>query len=453
MKFIKNITHLFKKNRINRKVLQIAIPSSLGMMSQTAVMITDTIMTGRLGVSQQAAVGLGGMLIWTIMAFLMGGSTGIQIIVSRRIGEKNITAAGQTLLTALLFFFLLGIVITLAGILASPKLAEFFAVQKELVQIASPFLQFRFAGILIYLLNSAFIGFFNATGKTKITMISSFAVAISNIILNYVLIFGKFGVPAYGTIGAAIASSLAPITGMLVFLIYCFQKQFIVYFAIKERKINFSILKNISRLSFGPAMEGFLMHFAFLIFYRFAANISTISVAATNIIVSIMSISFMPGFSFGIAALTLLGQNIGAKKNHLARFAVYRCANYAAFIMSALGIVFIILRKQIVQIFTEDNYVIEDAIPALIIVSLAQAGDAYHMVMSSALRGAGYVYWVLKANVLISFGAMLPFAYYLGISLKMGTLGLWISVFIWLVLLGGVFSYKFIKGKWISGRV
>ncbi|MDH5721202.1 MAG: MATE family efflux transporter [Spirochaetia bacterium] len=453
MKLIKGITLLFRPSRLNRKVLQIAIPSSLGMMSQTAVMITDTIMTGKLGVSQQAAVGLGGMIIWTIMAFLMGGSTGIQIIVSRRIGEKKIPAAGKTLLTALLFFFFLGIFISLTGIIVSPQLADFFAVRDDMIKIASPFLQYRFAGVLFYLINAAFIGFFNATGITRITMLSSFAVAIANIGLNYILIFGKLNMPAYGATGAAMASSLAPIAGLTVFIIYCFQKQFKAYFIIKAKKIDFTILKNISRLSFSPALEGFLMHFAFLIFYKFSANISTVSVAATNIIVSIMSISFMPGFSFGIAALTLLGQNMGSKKIKLARFAVFRCANYAAFMMSILGIIFIILNKSIIQIFTENTLVIQDAIPALIIVSLAQAGDAYQMVMSSALRGAGYVYWVLKANALISFFAMLPLAYILGISLKLGTLGLWSSVFIWFILLGSIFSYKFIKGEWVSGKV
>ena len=453
MKNIEKYLRYFRTGRLNRKVMRIAIPSSLGMMSQTAVMISDTAMVGSLGVSQQAATGLGGMIIWTIMAFLMGGSTGVQIIVSRRVGEKNITSAGQTLVTALLFFFILGISISLIGIAASLPMAQFFAVRSEIISLAYPFLQIRFAGVLFYLINYGFMGFFNATGKTRIAMFSSLGVALSNIILNWIFIFGNLGLPAYGVMGAAIASSIAGLVGVIIFIGFIFQKQFRKYFVWRELKLRKIILMDLLRLSFAPSLEGFLIHLSFLVFYKLAAGISTVSVAATNIVVTIMSISFMPGYGFGIAALTMLGQGMGAKKYKLARFSVYRSANYAAVFMGVTGLIFILFRRPMISLFTNDINVIEEAMGALVIVSLVQVGDAYQMVMSSALRGAGYVYWVLRVNGVVSFFIMIPLAYYLGIFLALGTTGLWGSVFVWFIILGLVFRYKFVKGNWVEGKV
>ena len=444
---------IFHSRILNKTILKIAVPSSFGMISQTAVMITDTAMVGSLGVTEQAATGLGGMIFWTLISFLFGGSIGIQIIAARRIGENNRFSAGLILTTGLIFFSIFGAILAITGYIFSPFLITVLTNKAEILELAVPFLQIRFLGIIFYLLNAVFAGFYDATGKTYISMSSSIAIALSNIILNWIMIFGNAGAPALGVKGAALASSIAGLAGFSILIIFIFQKSFRPFFQKDTRRFKSSVLQEILKIGFAPAMEGFFMHLAFLMFYRLAANISTVSVAATNIVVSIMSISFMPGYAFGIAATTLMGQAMGAKKFKLAEFAVKRSVNYASMLMGSLGINFIIFRRQIISFFTEDPDVMNEAVTALIIVSLAQVGDAYQLVMSSALRGAGLVNWVLRINASVSFLIMLPAAYFAGITLGFGTAGLWSSVFIWLICLGLLFNYKFKKGDWKKGVV
>gem|GEM_PF-1193326 len=446
------ILQIFRSSPLNRKVLKIALPSSLGMVSQTAVMITDTAMVGSLGVVEQAATGLGGMLVWTLLSFLHGASIGIQILCSRKIGEKKDSEAGLILSTSLIFFILFGIGLTISGYALSPFFIEALTDKDEIQSLAVPFLKIRFLGISFFLLNAVFIGFYDATGKTYISMTASAGTAAINIFLNWVFIFGNLGMEPYGVNGAAAASSMSGMTGFVILIIFILKKDFRKYFQLK-RKFQLSILKNVIRTGLAPSLEGFLMHLSFLIFYRLSAQISTISVAATNIIVSIMSISFMPGYAFGIAATTLMGQAMGAKKYRLAEASVYRSLQYAMLLMGTMGIIFIIFRYRMISFFTNDSSVINEAITALIFVSLAQTGDAMQMVMGSALRGAGFVYRVLWINTVISFGIMLPFAYFMGIQMDMGTSGLWSSIFLWIMSLGLLFLMIFKKMDWKKGRV
>lgn len=93
---------------------------------------------------------------------------------------------------------------------------------------------------------------------------------------------------------------------------------------------------------------------------------------------------------------------------------------------------------------------IHEAYPALVVVSLVQVGDAYHMVFGAALKSAGLVVWVLLSYVIVSYGIMLPLAYWLGIELGLGTMGLWSSISLWLLILSLLFLWKFRKGDWKS---
>lgn len=156
----------------------------------------------------------------------------------------------------------------------------------------------------------------------------------------------------------------------------------------------------------------------------------------------------MPGVSFGISAMTILGQSMGAKKFLLAKVAVFRSANYSALFMGLMGIVFILFGHSIIGLFTDSVDLIQETYPALAIISIVQIGDAYHMVFGFSLKGAGLMKYVLIAYTLISYFVMLPTAYLLGIYLKLGTVGLWSSVFLWLFGLAIIFFYKFNKGDW-----
>jgi multidrug resistance protein, MATE family len=452
--FISKWMNIFSTHsRLNKHVVKLALPVLFGMLSHTMIQVTDTLMVGALGYQAIAAAGLGGITYFTLLSFLMNGAIGVQIITARRYGEKEFTEIGKILSTVFYFCIVSGLVLTLAGYYTSPYYIELLSEDAEIIQSSSSYLAYRFLGTFFFLMGFGFRGFLDGLGYTIAGMVSAISTMLANIFLNWLLIFGNWNFPKMGLDGAGLASSLAGLFGLLVFFIFLFKKEIRQYVKFSGLKPSFHILKEIVYVGFPPAVDGALTNLAFLIFNKLAGIIGVVSVASTTIIVSIASVSFMPGFAFGVAATTILGQAVGAGNYKKAYMGTYRSAHYSALIMGSMGVLFILLGKFLISFFAKEQIVIEDAYPALVILSLAQVGDAYHMVIGSALRSAGLVYWVMVVYFLSSYLVMIPVAYFFGIVMGYGTTGLWLSISIWLVVLCLSFLYKFEKGDWKNVKV
>ncbi|GBF51189.1 Na+-driven multidrug efflux pump [Leptospira ryugenii] len=430
-----------------------AIPVFFGMISYTAIMISDTAMVGKLGEIPLAATGFGGMVYFAVFAFLMGGSMAVQIIVARRFGEKNEAGVGNTLVNAIYVSFLLGSILSIFGFYAAPTIMNALGDDPAVIEMSGEFLAYRFLGTLLFFLGFAIRGFFDGIGVVKAGMLSSISAALSNIFMNWILIFGNLGFPAMGVKGAAIASSLSSIPALLIMFFFFFREDILVFFKHKVWGPDFILIKELLVVGFAPAIEGAMTNLSFAGFYKIAGLISTTTLAASSVVISCMSLSFMPGVAFGVAATTILGQAMGQGKIRLAYEGTMRSATFSALVMGSMGIVFIVFGKPLLGFFTDVRAVISEAYPALVIVSFIQVGDAYHMVVGSALRSAGLMYWVMFAYIVISFLVMLPLAYLFGIVLKGGSIGIWIAFFIWILALALSFIRKFRKKEWINIRL
>ncbi len=423
------------------------------MISHTAILIADTAMVGKLGATALAATGFAGITYFTVLSFLIGASVAVQILTSRRFGEKHFSEVGKVGLNAAYLSLGVGGLISILGFLVGPPLMNFLADDTEVKLLSGVYLSFRFLGTVLFFFIFSIRGFFDGLGFTYVGMISAFLTTVSNIFFNWLFIYGNWGFPEMGVKGAAIASSLAGVPGMLVFLGYLFQKKFRQYFREVSWIPDQKVFRELVFIGFAPGTEQMLTNLAFIVFTKFAGMIGTVTLAASNVVFTTLSLSFMPGFAFGVAATTILGQAVGAGKNRLAYEGTMRAANYSAIVMGLMGFIFILYGRWIISFFSEDPLVIEEAYPALVIVALIQVGDAYHMVVGSALRSAGLVYWVAIVYVLVSFFVMLPWAYLFGIYLGYGNPGLWSSIFLWLLILALTFVWKFRKRDWVGVEV
>jgi MATE family multidrug resistance protein len=436
------------KKSLKNHILKLSIPVLLGMISYTTIQVADTYMVAKLGEAAIASVGIGGLVYFTVLSFLMNGSVGIQILTSRRFGEKKEEALGNILVTIIIAGIVIAGFITLVGMLFSKELISLISSDPLIIVGAENYLYIRFLGTLFYLLLYVLRGYFDGLGLTYIGMISAFTTMLSNIFLNWIFIYGNLGSKAYGIEGAAIASSIAGFFGFSVFMFFLFKKQIKSYVKQSGFSVDVGVLKNTFSIGFPSALDGSMTNIAFLLFNKIAALISITSVAGSQVIFSILGISFMPGMAFGIAATTILGNGMGEKKFKLAELGTYKSAKYSSVIMGVLGFVFIVFGKNIILLFGENPSLVEETYPALVAVSLVQIGDAYHMVLGSALRSAGYIIWVPLVYFFVSYFIMLPLAYFLGIKLGLGTTGIWSSISFWLICLFGIFLWKFRQGKW-----
>ncbi|MCC6275307.1 MAG: MATE family efflux transporter [Leptospiraceae bacterium] len=447
------IKRVFQKTRLNSFILSLSLPVFLEMISHTMIQIADTMMVGKLGAVAIGATGLGGVAYFTVLSFIFNSSSSVQILTARRFGEKNFTGVGRVAISSIGFSIFGGVVFSLTGYFATGPFIRLLSDDPEIIKTAGSYMEIRFLGSIFFFVMFVVRAFLNGLGLTYLGMISAFIVTFSNIFMNWVLIYGNLGFKAYGVEGAAIASSLSGLIGMLVMLSFLFKKDVLKYIKLTDTFFDWEILKEVFYLGFAPGVDGVLTNLAFLIFTKFAGMVSTTVLAASSIVFSIMTISFMPGFAFGIAATTLVGQALGAGKVRLAYEGTFRSASYSALLMGFVGVIFIIFGREIISLFSTDSLIIAETYPALFVISLIQVGDAYHMVVGSALRSAGMVYWVMIVYVFVSFCVMLPLGYYLGVYLKFGALGLWSSVFVWIFLMCVAFVWKFRKREWINIKV
>ncbi len=436
---------------VHKQVTSLAWPAVMVMVSHTLVMIADTIMVGKLGPAAIAATGAAGVLFHTILTLFIGGSMGLQIVVSHRTGESDLLEAGRNLGTGIWISVITGGLFSITGSYFSELLMRIMTDDPAVLIPGSSYLVIRFASSLPLSLIFILRGFFDGTGDTRPGMISSFAVAFSNILMNIVFIFGwkEAGIPAMGVSGAAVASLLSTIPGLISFVPFFRNSKIRKFFKGVESTvaINRKRFAHLIKLSVPPAMEHSLMHLSFVVFTMLAARNGIEVLAATQIIVAILSLSFMPGFAFAIATTTIVGQALGRHSPARALAGTYRSLYWALSIMITGGIIFVVFSNPILRIFTSDPAVIREAYFALIVVAIVQPFDAMNMIFAAVLRSAGFVKWVFWVNIILSWTVMLPLSY-LGAVLIGGSAPMWSAVSLWIVLMAGAYGYRFYRGDW-----
>lgn len=438
---------------IDSLIIRLAVPVFFSMLSATLIQVSDTLMVGRLGKEAIASTGLGGLAYFTVIAFLMAGSIGVQILTARRLGEKDREAIGKIGTNSVYTAIVLGAFMTITGYYLSDECILLVNDHVAIQDTASSYLRYRFLGTIPLFGQFILRGFFDGLGFTQIGMFAAFTTTFTNILLNWILIFGHLGAPAMGVDGAALASSLSVIPGLLLFIGFLFKQNIKQYFSKSSFAVDWHILKSTLTIGFPTALDGALTNIGFLSFNKLAGFIGVHSIASTQILITIAALSFMPGFSFGVAATTILGQSMGAGKIKLAKAGTARSAHFSAIFMGTLGVIFIVAGEFLISLFTTDTLVIKETYPALVVMALVQPGDAYHMVFGSALRSAGLVWWVLKIYFVATYFLMLPVAYLFGIHLSFGTTGLWFGLAFWLLILSIIFSWRFKKADWITEKI
>ena len=277
-----------------------------------------------------------------------------------------------------------------------------------------------------------------------------------NIFLNYLLIFGKWGFPRLEVAGAALASTLSVTAGALYILICALRDSSLQNHPFLRRdNFSFSAIRQIVNLSFPRGMRMFLTFSAFLILYKIVGTLPLVVsvLAATNILLTILSFSFMPGLGIGIAGATLIGQTLGAHKYAAAFHYGWGAARFGALFMGLVGALFIIFPRFIIFLFTSDHLVVELAFWPLIILGAVQVLNGLGTVLAQCLEGAGATHWVMWAELFIYWFFLLPLSYFLTISLGWGLAGTWGSVGLTMVVYALVMIAKFNGKSWQKIKV
>jgi putative MATE family efflux protein len=443
---------------LSARVIQLAIPVVISQLSQTVVGMVDTMMVGRLGVVPLAATGLAGLAVWMIMGAVGHLATGTQILAARRTGQEDHPAAGRALVSALQAGLPLGAVLTVALFWLYPLYYGLVlgGPQDPLYEPALHYTLWRISGLVPFVVISALRGFFNGIGDTRQHMRVALFTNLVHIPLNWMLIFGHLGAPRLGAAGAGLSAMLATTAGALFFL-------WLAYRAGLRRRWHFhwgQVLRrpvqglesplHVLRLALPASAQAFFVLAGFTLFIAMMRHVGTVEVAATNVVFTILSFSFMPGFGIGIAASSLLGQLLGAGKPGEAQRAGWEAQKLGMLLMSSLGLLFLLLPDPLARLFSQDPAVIEAVRWPLRLLGLFQTLDALGMTTAGCLEGAGMTAYVARADVLLNWLVFLPLSAAIILGLDGGILEAFVALAVYLSSYAFVLQRAYWRGDWMK---
>lgn len=470
LKSSKSIKEL-NENNLARDTFRLALPAIMEMVMQTLLGFADMAMVGSLGAAAIAAVGLSDMPMMTAMSIFAAVSVGTTALVARAIGAKKIKEAGEVAKQSLIMSVLMAIIFTTLALLLAQNIIILMGAEKEVIPISTNYFKITSLGLPMMIITMIMSGVLRGSGDTKTPMYINGGCNILNIIGNFFLIYEtrdvSFNLPlvgksiditipgaGLGVAGAGISTTISRVIGGCIILYLVFSSRVLVKIDLKDKlKVNLRIIKRIFNIGIPAAIEQFFMRFGQLLFARIVASLGTVVYASHRITLTAESLSFNAGFGFALAATTLVGQYLGAKKPDIAKKSGFMSVKMGALFMSTVGIFFFLFPDIFLKLFTRDPEIIGNARWCLRIVAISQPFLAGCMGFAGGLRGAGDTRSVLVITVLGIWGVRLTLAYVFAIVLGYGLVGAWIAMTIDLIFRGTLLFFRFRSGKWQRVKV
>ena len=436
-----------------RRIWDIAWPIILGSIAQNIIAVTDTAFLGRVSEVALGAVAIGGIFYLAITMLGWGFGIGTQIIVARRYGEQRKSEIGEVIEHALYFLVPVAILLFIVLQLFSQTILSHLVSSDNILESSNLYLSYRSFGIFFAFVNMAFRALYIGTARTRIITLSTIAMAIVNIFLDYVLIFGKMGFPIMGIKGAAIASVLAEITATAVFIIYAVRdyelpQYHIFYFKRFKRDLYLRIIRVASPVMF----QNFFSISVWFIFFILVESMGEHPLAISNIIRSIYLILMLPVWGFASATNTLVSQIIGQGNLEDVMKVSFKVIH-----LSFLSVLFIvglnmIAPEKVLLLYTNDMSLVKDALPVLYVVSGSALFISIGFILFNTVSGTG------KTNIslmleLVVLTIYLIYSYTILKVFNVSVAQIWTAEFVYGLLLM-LLSYLYLKSNhWHRSRI
>ncbi|WHZ22070.1 MAG: MATE efflux family protein [Nitrospira sp.] len=408
--------------QIRRSVMTLALPVTVSSLLQRTEGIVAVFLVGGLGAIPIAAVGLGQLLAFIATTLVSGLSVGTNVIVAQLWGARRHEEAGQAARHFLGLSLLVSLGLVTLGLTLNHLVMELLGAQSEVITLALPYSTLIFLVIPFTVFLQVLSSILQGTGDTKTPMYAMIVVNLLHIAVAYPLIYGRWGLPALGVKGAAVAVGIAEAIGSLYLLARCRP------ILRGSKRFRLDLVRTIWQVGAPVSGERIVQQAGILLYTKIVLIYGTVSYAAHQVGLSIESLSFLPGYGFAIAAATMVGQSIGAGKYTRAKLENWEANRMATVIMSGMGILFFFFPYALLRAFTDDEAVIELSTVFLKIVALLQIPLALTMVLAGSLRGAGDTRFIMIATMVGMWGVRIPIAFVTGYWLTMGVFYVWLAM-------------------------
>ena len=436
-----------------RNIWRVAYPILISLVMEQMIGLTDTAFLGRVG---EVALGASAIAIVYYMVLFMigfGFSIGAQIIIGRRNGEERLRETGKVFWNGLYFLLGLSVIIITASELFSPMLMRHLVSSEAIYDASLSYVRWRLPGMVFAFCTCMFRAFYVGTTQTRTLTLNSIVMVASNIIFNWILIFGHFGFPALGITGAAIGSSLAEPVSLIFFISYTRRRCNKVKFGLDNPAVfDLSELKAMMPVCSWTMILHVISISTWLIFFLYIEHLGERSLAISNIVRSVSGLLWMILSAFASTCSTLVSNIIGAGREDKVMSLIKRILKLSYGIVMSFVLLFCLFPTAVISIYTDIPDLKTAAVPSMIVMCSSYLLTVGAMVMFQAVSGTGSTRTAFR----LELAALVIYTLYCTIIvgiLKLDVAVCWSAEHVYALALL-VFCFAYLRsGKWKNRKV
>lgn len=459
-----SVKRLIKKNKIYGELpsekevystsFKISWPCTLETVLVGLVGSVDIMMVGGLGAKAIAAVGLTNQPKLLLLALIRSLNIGVTAISARRKGEEDYEGANSCLRQSIILSFLISMTMAILGYFFAREILTFAGAGEDVIESSIAYYQILMISIVFTSLSLTMNAAQRGIGKTKISMKTNVMANVFNLSFDYLLINGIWIFPKLGVRGAAIATVIGSVVAFLMSVRSLMKKGEFLELKLRANwKFDKKVTSTLFSISGSAAIEQMFMRIGFFSYAKIVASLGTVAFAVHQICMNLLEISFCFGEGLGVAASSLVGQNLGAKRPDKAIIYGKAGQRMAFIVSSTLFLIFFSGKRFLVSIFNSEPEILALGSTIMIIVAFTTLVQTTQTVYLGCLRGAGDTKFVAMISF-ISIGILRPITAWILVNpLNLGLVGAWISLSMDQVIRCALGRMRFNSGKWTQIKV
>lgn len=425
-----------------KALLKVSIPIMLGMLIQFAIFIVDAAFLGRLPSSIPFdAVGTAGLIVLTLTSVCYGLYFGAQILIAKYLGKNN-AQISKVFYSSFILLFIAGLICFILTLLISNIGLQYIIDDFVLENAMQSFLNLRAFGFLFSIAGFTFLALYTGIAQTKFLVWSSIVVASVNIILDYALIFGNFGLPELGMLGAAWASNIAEFSGLVFGILYLiFHKKSNQIVTSIKFGIDFEIIKRVLKISSPLMIQGLLATFGWAVFFLLIEKIGLKELEVSQVIRNIYYIALVPIIGYGTTTKTYVSNFLSYNAdNKVISTLLFKLGILSFVSISIISIVNFIFPEYVLALITNKEHIVKASVPVLKLISGALLLFSIASILTNAIAGAGKTLAVMYIEG-ITILIYLTLSYYVSIVNYTSFYLVWCMEYVYFILLGSIAAF------------
>jgi putative MATE family efflux protein len=434
---------------LNRGIFKLAIPAMVSVVSIMLFEFIDLFWIGRLGAEAVAALGAASFVIWTVKALANCVASGINAILSRTAGARDMPLANLWAAQGLLLTALFSLLMTIPLYFINEGLFALLGLEPAVARMAHDYTFVLIIGIIFIYESVSLDTVFRSMGNTFIPMVIIVISLTLNAVLDPFFIFGWQGFPKMGMAGGAVASLISHIVSLILLSL----KLPAISIKLKwQLRAFYRHSLEILRIGAPIGILGAIFSIIYIVLSKNIAYFGTASMAAISTCHRIEGIPYFISFGFSVAVATFVGQNLGNKNPARAEKAVYVSLGYAVLFLAFVSGLFILTGRQILSVFVQDQQVIEAGYAYLFAISVFEIFLGAEVILEGAFTGAGDTKPPFFISIPLTF-MRIPLAYLFSIPLGYGVNAIWWVISTSTLFKGTIMLAWFRRGKWKLKKV